>query len=196
MIDFTYLSQPPKRYTFEQPKLKLWTEKWCKGRVLNLFAGKTKMNCNEFRVDCDKTMIADWYGDAFEFIKTTEMKFDTIILDPPYNLRKSREKYNGNYIGSFTKIKNELNRILNDNGRVIIFGYDSVGMANCRGFKKIAICLVCHNGDHNDTICLVEQKIAKLSHSQQDNQGKLHIANAVDKVPERPADTHIPKENK
>jgi len=38
-IDFTYLSQPPKRYTFQQPKLKEWTEKWCKGKVLNLFAG-------------------------------------------------------------------------------------------------------------------------------------------------------------
>ncbi len=152
----TYLTQPPKRYTFEQPKLKIWIESWCNGKVLNLFAGKTKLNVNEFRVDSDKSMLADYYGDAYEFVKTTKLRFDTIILDPPYNLRKSREKYNGNYIGSFTKIKNGLNHILNLNGRVITLGYDSVGMSKSRGFKKIAICLICHNGDHNDTICLVE----------------------------------------
>jgi len=157
-MNFTYLSQPPKKFTFEQPQLKLWTEKWCKGKCLNLFAGKTKLNVDEFRVDSNKEMLADWYGDAMEFVNTTNMKFDTIILDPPYNLRKSREKYDGKYIGSFTKIKNQLSKILNQNGRIIIFGYDSVGMSKSRGFTKIAICLVCHNGDHNDTICLVEQK--------------------------------------
>ena len=161
MIDFTYLSQPPKRYTFEQPKLKLWTEKWCKGKVLNLFAGTTRLNVDEFRVDIDKNVPADYYGDALEFVKTTKLKFDTIVLDPPYNLRKSREKYGSRYIGSFTKIKNELPKILNDGGLIIHYGYDSTGMSRSRGFEKVAICLVCHNGDHNDTICLVEKKVNK-----------------------------------
>ena len=105
-MDFTYLSQPPKKWTFEQPKLKLWVEKWSTGKVLNLFAGMTRLNLDEFRVDCNKEMDADWYGDAYEFVTTTDKKFNTIILDPPYSIRKSREKYNGNYIGSFTKIKN------------------------------------------------------------------------------------------
>jgi hypothetical protein len=155
-VDFTYLAQPPKRFTFEQPKLKLWTEQWCKGKVLNLFAGLTKMNCDEYRVDINKEMKADYYGDAFEFVKNTNMKFDTIIFDPPYNLRKAREKYEGKYIGCDTKIKDILKRILNPKGRVINFGYNSVGMSKSRGFEKIAICLVCHNGNHQDTICLVE----------------------------------------
>ncbi len=157
-INFTYLLQPPKRYTFEQPKLKQWVEKWCKGKVLNLFAGKVRLNCDEYRVDINKEMIADYYGDAYEFVKKTKMKFDTIILDPPYNLRKAREKYQGKYIGSFTKIKNELNKILNPKGIIISLGYSSTGMAKIRGFRKIAICLICHNGDHNDTIGLVEIK--------------------------------------
>ena len=157
-MKFTYLAQPPRRFTFEQPKLKIWTESWCKGKVLNLFAGTTKMNVDEFRVDINKEMLADWYGDAFKFVKTTDLKFDTIIFDPPYNLRKAREKYKGKYIGSDTKIKNELSKILNPNGRVISFGYNSVGMSKSRGFDKKAICLVCHNGNHQDTICLVEDK--------------------------------------
>lgn len=161
-MDFTYLAQPPRRYTFEQPKLKRWIEDNCKGKVLNLFAGKVKLNVDEVRVDIDKNMPADYYMDAESFINEAiekKMIFDTIVLDPPYNIRKSREKYEGRYIGSFTKIKNKLPLILSEGGFIITLGYDSVGMAKCRGFKKIAICLICHSGDHNDTICLKEIKI-------------------------------------
>lgn len=163
MIDFTYLSQPPRRYTFEQPKLKEWLESWCKGTVLNLFAGTTILNVEkEIRVDIDKDVNADYTMDSFDFVNMwiNEKKelFDTIVLDPPYSLRKSREKYEGRYIGSFTKIKNLLPLILKDEGRIITFGYDSVGMSKSRGFTKIAICLVCHSGDHDDTVSVVEEK--------------------------------------
>ena len=162
-MEITYMKQPPKRYTFEQPKLKAWVEKWCKGKVLNLFAGKVKLNVDEYRVDIDPKMVADYYGDAYEFVATTNMKFDTIILDPPYSLRKSREKYGGKYIGSFTKIKDALPRILNDGGRVITLGYSSVGMSEKRGFKKIALCIVCHSGDHDDTLAVVEEKEDRIA---------------------------------
>jgi hypothetical protein len=158
-LSFSYLEQPPARWTFDQPKLKEWVENWCIGRVLNLFAGKNRLLVNEFRVDISEEYHPDSICDAFDFVALTEEKFDTILLDPPYNLRKAREKYNGKYIGSLTKIKNELPRILKTGGRVITLGYDSVGMGNCRGFSKIACCLVCHFGDHNDTIGLVEKYI-------------------------------------
>jgi len=159
MIDFTYLMQPPRKYTFEQPKLREWTEGWCNGKVLNLFAGKIRLNVDEFRVDVSNEFNPDYLGDAYEFVSKIRKKFDTVLLDPPYNIRKAREKYNGKYIGSFTKIKNEIVRLVNPGGIVITYGYDSVGMSKSRGFKKLAICLVCHSGDHNDTIVVVEQKI-------------------------------------
>lgn len=159
-LDMKYLSQPPAKWTFEQDKLKKWVESYCIGRVLNLFAGKIRLAVNEFRVDKSNEFSPNWCGDAFEFIKNTDMKFDTIVLDPPYNLRKAREKYEGRYVGSLTKIKNKLDNIITDKGRVISFGYDTVGMGNIRGYAKIAICVVCHNGDHNDTLGLVEDKIS------------------------------------
>lgn len=161
MIDFTYLNQPPRRYTFEQPKLKKWVERWCVGETLNLFAGKVKLSIPcEYRVDIDVNMPANTHSDAFLFVSSwKDKKFDTIILDPPYNIRKAREKYEGRWIGKLTKIKNILPNILTDNGRIIQLGYSSVGMGKVRGFEKIAICLVCHNGDHNDTIGLVENRI-------------------------------------
>lgn len=166
-MDFTYLTQPPKRYTFEQPRLKEWVEKWCQGKVLNLFAGKIKLKVDtEVRVDIDPNMPADFYMNSYDFVKIAiekNMRFDTIVLDPPYNLRKSREKYEGRWIGKFTKIKNLLSQILNKNGRTIILGYDTVGMSKSRGFEKIAICVICHNGDHNDTLAVVEQKLEVLT---------------------------------
>ena len=153
---FTYLRQPPKRWTFEQPKLREWVENWCDGRVLNLFAGKTRLSIDELRVDIDPSVNPDISMDAFEFVSTTEERFNTVILDPPYNIRKAREKYGGRWIGKLTKIKNILPRVLQDGGKVISLGYDSTGMSRSRGFEKIAICLICHSGDHNDTIGIVE----------------------------------------
>ena len=153
-----YMSQPAKKWTFEQPKLKLFVEQWCKGKVLNLFAGKTRLNVDEFRIDSSDEFKPDILIDALEFIKTTDKKFDTIILDPPYSLRKSMEIYKGHYYSKWGLIINNLERVCNDKCRVIFFGYNSVGMSKKRGFEKIAICLVCHNGSHNDTIVTVEER--------------------------------------
>lgn len=157
--DFTYLFQAPSKYTFEQSDLKLWVERWCKGTTLNLFAGKVKLNVDEVRIDIDGNMLADYHMDALKFIAKTHRKFDTVLLDPPYNLRKAREKYGGRFIGSFQQVRAGVLTVLRPFGRIITLGYDSVGMGSKRGFSKIAICLVCHGGDHNDTICLVEEMI-------------------------------------
>jgi len=157
-MKFKYLLQPPRKWTFEQPKLRKWIEEHCEGKVLNLFAGKTKLNIDEYRVDSNNEFNPDLVIDALKFLKTTNMKFDTIILDPPYSLRKSYEKYQGHYIGSkWTQIRRAIPRVCKNNTRVISLGYNSQGMSKTLGFKKVAICLVCHNGDHNDTIVTVEE---------------------------------------
>ena len=85
--------------------------------------------------------------------KDAMMAWKLLKRNPPP--RKGKES--SRYIGKGTKIKNILKRVLNPNGKIIHFGYDTVGMGKGRGFKKIAICLVCHSGDHNDTLCLVEE---------------------------------------
>ena len=165
-MEFTYLTQGPKRYTFEMPRVKEWVDERCIGRTLNLFAGRTLMEADEVRVDIDEDAPADFHVDAYEFVKTySDQLFRTVILDPPYNVRKAREKYNGRHIGKLTQIKNCLNNIVTSDARVISLGYDSVGMSKHRGYKKTAICLVCHGGDHNDTICLVEDRSShQLAH--------------------------------
>jgi DNA modification methylase len=117
------------------------------------------------RIDLNEDMPADYHMDAYDFVKMAienEWLYDTIIFDPPYNLRKSREKYNGIYTSRLRLIRNELSKILKMNGYVLSFGYDSVGMGKNRGFELIKICLVCHGGDHNDTICIIEKKTNNL----------------------------------
>jgi len=158
-IEFTYLLQPPKKWTFEQPKLRKWIEEHCKGKVLNLFAGKTKLNVDEYRIDSSNEFRPDHLGDAL---------VDTIILDPPYSLRKSYEKYKGHYIGSsWTQIRRAVPRVCNKDAIVISLGYNSQGMSRTLGFEKIAILLICHNGDHNDTIVTLEKLKKEVRNSSQ-----------------------------
>lgn len=161
-VNLTYLVQPPRKYTFEQPKLKKYVEDNCKGKVLNLFAGKTVLNVDEIRVDLSDEFKPDYNMEAFDFVlmaKKNKWKYDTIILDPPYSLRKSMEKYNGKICSTFNKIKNVIPYILNDKGKVITLGYTSVCMGNVRGFNKTDVCLVCHGGSHHDTVVVIEEKI-------------------------------------
>lgn len=174
MIDFTRVHQPPRKYTFEMPEVKEWVIKWCKGNILNLFAGKTVLNLKEIRVDKDpRLLLIDYDMDVVDFANhwingrnnpdadIYYPKFDTVIIDPPYNWRKAKEKYGGRYIGQYPILKDKLLEIITNDARVISFGYSSVGMSHIRGFKEIAILLVCHGGDHNDTIGLVEERIVK-----------------------------------
>ena len=145
MIEFTYLKQPPKRYTFEMPRLYKWTINNCKGKVLNLFAGRTLLKeINETRVDLNKEMPADYHIDAYEFILMAKQKgwrYDTVIFDPPYTLRKSREKYNGIYTSKLREIKTILPELINKNGYFINYGFNTTGMGKKRGFELIHICI-------------------------------------------------------
>jgi len=161
-IEIEYIKCPLNKYTFSIKPIREWVEKNSKGKVLNLFAGKIELKLNEVRVDMDKTMKADFYMDAYDFVKECKTKFDTIILDPPYAYRKSMEMYNGHKASKFNQIKNLINKILNKNGIVITFGYHSVSMGNKRGFIQKKILLLSHGGAIHDTIAVIEELTQKL----------------------------------
>ena len=161
-MEFKYIQQPPKKYTFEMPQLKKWVEYQCEGLVLNLFCGPTKLSVDEVRVDQDPKMLADYHMDCRDFVEyaaNNKIKFDTVIIDPPYTWRKSKEMYNGHMIGQLPRLKNELPDILSKQAKILQFGYDTVGMGAGRGFKKEAIAVICHGGDSKDTLCVIERKI-------------------------------------
>jgi len=149
-----------RRYTFENKKFKKWVEDNSHGRVLNLFAGKTKLDLNEFRVDVDENAIADIYCDAAEYIMSPDKSiYDTIILDPPYSYRKSMEMYKGNYTSKFKLIADHCNDKLSPNGSIISFGYHSTFMGAKRGYYLAKMCIFAHGGAQHCTIGIVEKRL-------------------------------------
>ena len=161
-MKFTYLKQPLNKYTFKSPKIKEWVESNCSGKTLNLFAGKIKLNADEIRIDLSNEFNPDYVMDAYDFAKMAKeknMKFDTIILDPPYAYRKAMELYNGHYSSKFHLINDLIPFILSLKGKVISFGYHSVNLGKKRGFETIEICLIGHGGAQHDTIAIIEERI-------------------------------------
>lgn len=159
MPKFAYLRTPLNKFTFNAPKIKEWVESVAEGYTLNLFAGKTKLNINELRNDIREEMPADFHLDALEFCRTYKgRKFNTILLDPPYSLRKSMEMYDGKVMSPFNQLKDAIVNLVEDNGIVITFGYHSVSMGMKRNFKVDSILLMSHGGAIHDTIATLERK--------------------------------------
>lgn len=160
MTELELVNTNLKRYTFESPKIKSWVEKNSNGKVLNLFAGKVKLNLDEIRNDIDLNMNADYHLDALEFILNYKGdNFDTVILDPPYSYRKSIEMYKGNYTSKFKLIADFLPNILNYKGKVISFGYHSTFMGKKRNFNLNKLCVFAHGGAQHCTIAIIESRV-------------------------------------
>jgi len=152
----------PNTSTFEMLKLRKWLIEWCNGKILNVFGGKTKLvipNCEIIHNDINKNIESDTYIDALFIDKFFEHNtFNTIILDPPYTFFQTIHYYEGFRCQDITRVRNAVDKLLKKNGIVISLGYNSTGMNNKRGYKKLAILLVNCGGSHNDIIVLVERK--------------------------------------
>ena len=158
-MEMNYITCPLNKNTFKNRPIREYVESNCTGKVLNLFAGETILSVDEVRNDIDITKIAEYRKDAFDFVREwAGYPFDTIILDPPYSYRKSMEFYNGFKNSKFKLIKDHIPRILNEKGRVITFGYQSINMGKSRGFKLIKLCVFSHGGAIHDTLCSIEER--------------------------------------
>ncbi len=158
-MKLTLINTNLRRHTFESTKIKQWVEQNSKGKVLNLFAGKTRLKLDEIRNDLDEEMPTDFNKDALDFVKEWDgHKFDTIICDPPYTYRKSMEMYKGNRNSRFKLIADEIPNILNKDGLVITFGYHSSFMGKIRGFSLKELCVFAHGGAQHCTIGIIETR--------------------------------------
>lgn len=164
MVDLEYYEVPPTKWTFEPDVMREYVQNNLEGRTLNLFCGKTYLHHpNEdsiIRNDIDESIDADFHFNATEVREyVDDQSFGTVILDPPYNVRKSREKYSGVYQGALKYIKDQLQTIVRPGGIVIHFGYDTTGMSKSRGFKKEQVAVFNHKGDHNDTLSVIDRRM-------------------------------------
>lgn len=88
--------------------------------------------------------------DTLAFLKTMDTdSFDGVLYDPPYSSRQATECYKG-YGMELLEVKptmshywkyckNEIDRILKPKGKVICFGWNSMGMGKTRGFEMTRI---------------------------------------------------------
>lgn len=107
----------------------------------------------------------EYKKDATEFLNEIEDEsYEYAVFDPPYSPRQLKECYKG--VGEYdtksstwSNWKDLLAKKIKVGGKVISFGWNSGGLGINRGFKIKKILLVAHGGNHNDTICVVEEKL-------------------------------------
>ena len=171
-IPVVYIRGRISTWTFEDPDIKQWVESHLEGRVLNLFAGKTKLNHVEeiIRVDINEDRDADYHFDALHVRDHFDARsFDTVILDPPFSEIQSRKHYEGEHAGKFKHIRDQVAELVRPGGKTITFGYHSTGLATTRGFEKQEIALINHGGRFPDTVGTVDEKTAEVVERKGDN---------------------------
>ena len=117
--------------------------------------------------DINPSTSAEYHMEARAFLAMLierGVKADAIIFDPPYSPRQVSECYaeagltptmKDTQTANMKKECRELFRkIVKRGGKVLTFGWNTVGMGP--GWEMEELLLVCHGGDHNDTICIAE----------------------------------------
>ena len=159
----------PNKNTFDiKPIKKLIQEELDKDKLwIDPFANKNKLA--KITNDLNPEYSTDYHLDALDFLKMfNDSSVDGILYDPPYSPRQVSECYQNfgleitmktTQASFWANHKKEIARILKKGGKVITFGWNSGGIGKTYGFKIERILLVPHGGWHNDTICVVEEKI-------------------------------------
>jgi len=123
--------------------------------------------------DLNPTTEAEYHMEVVDYLNLlTErgVKADLFLFDPPYSPRQIKECYSSigktmtTADGQSARLKKLWRQaalpLLTDDAIVISCGWNSVGFGVMLGFELIEVLLVCHGGDHNDTIVTVERKTA------------------------------------
>jgi hypothetical protein len=162
--DLHLITAKPNTWTFQNDAVRKFVQERLSGRVLNLFAGKTKLHHDDeiIRVDLDEERDADHYFDAIEVRdRFGGQSFDTVVLDPPFSVQQSRKRYNGRYRGHFTHVKDEVAKVVRPGGRTLTFGYHSRAMGPSRGFNREELAVFDHGGRFRAMLGVVEQRVER-----------------------------------
>ncbi len=166
MLDIDRIWCMPSKHTFSIKPIKNLLERYVgdgKGWI-DPFSGWNSPA--EFTNDLNPEAPTTHHKHAFAFCDELQGPFKGALFDPPYSLRQVKECYDSFGISmtadesrdaSFSKVKNLLTPKID---WAISFGWNSNGFGKTRGFEIVEILLVPHGGHHNDTIVVVEKKIA------------------------------------
>lgn len=137
--------------------------------ILDPFARNSKIA--NMTNDLNPSTSASFHLDSVNFLQLLEQQKispDAVLFDPPYSPRQIKELYNGiglpldskttQRTASWKQERDIIARILKPKGIVLSFGWNSMGMGKCRGFKQLEVLVICHGAAHNDTICVADMK--------------------------------------
>lgn len=163
----------PNKWTFSIcPIRQLLQEEVTAGLWIDPFAGENSPA--SITNDLNPQRATGYHMDALEFLRMFETgSVDGVLYDPPYSPRQVKECYDSiglsglwdGRMSFWSDTKNEIARIIKPHGKVICFGWNSMGCGKRRGFEMTRILLVPHGGSRNDTICTVEVKQEGGGHS-------------------------------
>ena len=166
IIRINRIKAPPSKETFKIKPIRELLKKYVKDGKgwIDPFAGDNSPA--EFTNDLNPKKRTKHHLQAVKFCEIMKGEFQGALFDPPYSVRQIRECYDKIGIKEFngrcdfySKVKEILAKKIIVGGLAISFGWNSVGFGKLRGFEVIEILLVCHSGQHNDTIVTVEKKI-------------------------------------
>lgn len=158
----------PNKWTFTiAPIKKLLKEEVLGGSWADPFAGMNSPA--QITNDLNPEMKATSHQDALSFLKGLDTaSMDGILFDPPYSITqaaqcyrsfgKERLKQSVANMGYWKSCKDEMKRALKVGGKVICFGWNTMGLGKNRGFEMTRILIVPHGGSKNDTLVTVEIK--------------------------------------
>lgn len=154
----------PSKWTFSMKPVQELFERYCVGKgYADPFAGLNSPA--EFRNDIEGRG-NEFSLDALEFLKSREdCSLQGVLFDPPYSVEQCLRKYTPKFKGTagraeyWARCKDEIARIVQKDGLVFSFCWDSTGVGKKRGFEIIEIMLLCHGACHNDTIITIERKL-------------------------------------
>lgn len=153
----------PNAWTFTiKPIKELLKEEVTNGLWCDPFAGKNSpaQVTNDIRPEANSI----YHIDALEFLQGQKSEsYDGVLYDPPYSITQAKEHYNGQMIRPTSmkywgEVKKEIARVTKKGGKVICFGWNTMGIGKTRGFQMQRILLVPHGGSKNDTLVTVEIK--------------------------------------
>lgn len=119
--------------------------------------------------DLNPEFATTYHKDALEFLKSIKSEsVDLVLYDPPYSISQAAEMYksygkekleiNVANMKYWAECKNNIARILKQNGKVICCGWNTNGLGKTRGFEMVKILIVAHGGSKNDTLVTLEYK--------------------------------------
>lgn len=169
-IRFKRVWAMPNRNTFDVKPI---------GEMVQRYLGYSRISVDPFSRDklwatytndLNPSTLAQYHLDAATFLQEMVqqcVRADLVLFDPPYSPRQIKECYDGiglkmaqmDAFRTHWKPERDLvDRILTQDGTVLSFGWNSIGMGNKRHFHIVEVLLVCHGPGHNDTICIAEER--------------------------------------